>query len=206
MAYNCDEYKKSPDINIEKSQWKININKSQDDLWPKAGYVNVMPFHQIAPKIAYSFNGKYFCVFLDSVDVTVGFYDFDIYIDKKYKKDSCEYNAVLEHENHHINDAVKAFDKIFPEIEKDLYDVVKDIQPIYTENVDDVPVAVDKIRDEIIKSEKLHKLEQKFQEQQKHDAEILDGTPDEMLKKCTLDKVNAAFDKYFKKKEIKNEK
>ena len=93
----CDKFKKSPEINLEKSDWDIIIKPSDEDLWPIGGFVNVRPFSSLTPNIGYVFNGKYYCVFLNNIDATVGFRDFEITIDKKYDKDSCEYNAVLDH-------------------------------------------------------------------------------------------------------------
>ncbi len=203
IAGQCDSYKKNPELNIKKSSWEIHVNNSEGDLWPKAGYVQISPFSSFQPKIGYAFNGKYFCVFLDSMDVEAGFNDFEIFIDKKYEKDTCEYNAVLEHENHHISDAVAALDNLFDNLEPVLQDVINNIEPIYVENVDDVPQAFDKISDQIVNNKKLRDLDKNFKEQNSRDASVLDNGPDEKLKKCTEDKVNAAFEKYFKNKKDK---
>ena len=137
------------------------------------------------------------------MDVEAGFNDFEIFIDKKYEKDTCEYNAVLEHENHHISDAVAALDDLFDNLKPVLQDVINNIEPIYVENVDDVPQAFDKISDKIVNNKKLRDLDKNFKEQNSRDASVLDNGPDENLKKCTEDKVNAAFEKYFKNKKDK---
>lgn len=203
LAGPCDEYKKNINIDLQKKIGSVNINSSTDDLWPRAGYVVVKPYSLIEPKIGYVFNGKFYCVYLDSVDVTVGFQDFDMFIDKKYNKNSCEYNAVLKHENHHIDDSKKALDNIFDELNSTFKNVVNNIEPIYVENADDVPYAFEKIEEKITKDADILKLVEKFKKQTTDDAAELDNTPDEMLEKCTVDKVNAAFEKYYKKKGIK---
>lgn len=199
----CDEYKKDVDLDLSKSTWKTNIKPSDTDLWPKGGFVEIQPFNTVEPKIGYAFNGKYYCVFLDSVKVVVGFKDFEITIDKKYKKDSCEYNAVLEHENHHIDDSVKALDKVYSELKPVLKDVVNSVEPIYVEDADEVPYVFEKIEDKIMHDKKIKKLVDEFQEQQSNDADALDEKPDEKLQKCTKDKIDAAFEKYYKKKGVK---
>ena len=203
VAGPCDNYKKNIDIKIQKSKWKINVHSSDDDLWPRAGYVVVKPYSLIEPNIGYAFNGKFYCVYLDDVNVTVGFQDFDVYIDKKYQKDSCEYNAVLKHENHHIDDSENALDNIFDELNSVFKNVVNNIEPIYVENADDVPYAFEKIQDKITKDNDIVKLVEKFKKQTTQDADNLDNAPDDELEKCTVDKVNAAFEKYYKKKGIK---
>ena len=200
VAGECDEYKKSPEITLKKAEQNIVIKKSDKDLWPVGGFVNIQPFNSVSPKIGYVFNGKFYCVYLDSVDATVGFRDFEITVDKKYKKDSCEYNAVLEHENHHITDAKNAFEKVFPKVEKILTDVANSLEPIYVESAEGVPYAMEKISDNIVKNKKLKNLVQEFQKQQESDAKKLDEKPDEKLQKCEQDKLDAAFEKYYKEK------
>lgn len=200
FAGSCDKYKKSPDVTLSKADQKIIIKKSDKDLWPVGGFVNIQPFNSVSPKIGYVFNGKDYCVYLDSVDATVGFRDFEIIIDKKYGKDSCEYNAVLEHENHHIMDAKNALNDIFPKIKKALKNSADLVEPIYAENADAVPYAFEKITNRLTENEKLKELVQEFKDKQTHDAAELDSTPDEKLKKCEQDKLDTAFKKYYKSK------
>ena len=197
---NCDLYKKQPKINMERVDWDVKISASDGDIWPRAGYVKVMPFSNYKSNIAYVYNGKYYCVFLDSVDVKIGFKDFEIIIDKKYEKDSCEYNAVLEHENHHISDSEKAFEIAYKDLESAITDVANSIEPIYVQNADDVPQAFENLNNQMLNSKKLQDLVERFYQQTQHDAGMLDNHPDEKLMKCETDKIKAAFDKYFKEK------
>lgn len=203
----CDSYKKNPDVIIEKADWKVNVNYADKDLDPKAGYVNIQPFNSFAPKIGYVFNGEYYCVFLDSVRSTIGFRDFEIYVDKKFPVDSCEYNAVLEHEYHHINDSVDALDNVFPKIKDALQDAANEVEPVYTKNAEDVPKAFEQISKQVQNNKKLIDLVNEFKTQQERDASVLDNGPDDNLKKCMeeklragIDKVEAAFKKYFNEK------
>ena len=200
FAGPCDEYKKNIDVNLSRAEYGVKIMASDRDLWPVGGFTNVAPFYQLKPEIGYVFNGKYYCVFLNYVDAIVGFHDFEIVIDKKYEQGSCEYNAVLEHEKHHMSDAEHAFDLVFDDVADALKNAANEIEPIYVENVDDVPYKVEEIQNKIIQNKKIKSLVDKFQEQIARDAEHLDGTPDENLKKCEQDKLDAAFEKYYKQK------
>ena len=203
FADDCSQYKKDVDRKLTKAEWKVTTAPSDDDLWPVGGYVNVRPFSLFTPKIEYVYNGKYYCVYLTEVQATVGFKDFEVIINKNYKKDSCEYNAVLTHENHHIADAEDAFNKIFPEIEDALRAAAKDVDPIYTTDADEVPYAIEKIQDKVMKYKKLTDLVEQFKTQQADDAAVLDGAPDENLRKCEEEKMKAAFEKYYKNKNKK---
>lgn len=203
VAGPCDEYKKNINVNLKKKIGDVKIHTASDDLWPRAGYVAVKPYSLIEPKIGYVFNGKFYCVYLDDVNATVGFQDFDVFIDKKYAKNSCEYNAVLKHENHHIDDSKSALDKVFDELNSTFKTVVNNIEPIYVDDADDVPYAFEKIENKITQDKKLLDIVEKFKKQTTDDAAVLDGAQDDDLKKCTVDKVNAAFEKYYKKKGVK---
>ncbi len=203
----CDKYKKNPDVNIKKADWKINVHRTDQDMGQKAGYVSIQPFNSFAPQIGYVFNGEYYCVYLDSVKSTVGFRDFEIYVDEKFPVDSCEYNAVLAHENHHIDDAVAALDNVFPKIKGALQDAANDVQPVYVTDADSVPRIFEEMSNQVQNNKKLMDLVNEFKTQNDRDATALDSEPDENLKKCMqekikagIDKVQAAFDKYFKSK------
>ena len=100
-------------------------------------------------------------------------------------------------------DSEAALDKVFPKIEDALREAVENIEPIYTEDVDQVPYEIEKIQNQIMEYKKLKDLVAEFKEQQKKDASHLDGTPDEHLQKCQQDKIDAAFEKYYKEKGIK---
>lgn len=200
LAHDCDKYKKDIEIKLNKAEWGFDISASDHDLWPVGGYVKIQPFSMFAPKIGYVFNGKYYCVYLDSIETTVGFQDFHIVIDKKYKPESCEYNAVLEHEKHHISDSEAAFDKIYPKLEAALQDAVKDVEPVYVSDADNVPYAIEDMQNKIKNNKKLKELVDEFNELSSHDAAVLDGTPDENLIKCEEEKIKSAFEKFYKKK------
>jgi hypothetical protein len=46
--------------------------------------------------------GGRFCAYPVSYDLNIGYADFHVYIDRKYRRGSCEYRAILKHENAHV--------------------------------------------------------------------------------------------------------
>jgi hypothetical protein len=46
-----------------------------------------------------------FCVYLTAVDVEFGWRDMQVYVPREYPEGSCEYRAVLDHENQHVANA-----------------------------------------------------------------------------------------------------
>ncbi|MFL2771488.1 MAG: hypothetical protein ACJZ9F_10800 [Rhodospirillaceae bacterium] len=56
--------------------------------------------------------GGGYCIYLDEVKATFGFDKFEVYIAQEYKKGSCEYRTILDHENEHVainNDVIKNY-------------------------------------------------------------------------------------------------
>lgn len=190
FAGPCDEYKKNPPVNIEKSSWNITVQSSQEDLWPKGGFVKIHPFYTLSPTIQYTYNGDFYCVYLESVNAVVGFQDFDITINKKHKSGSCEYDAILKHENHHIQDSVNALNSLFPDIKSTLAELSNSIETIYVEDPDNVQIAIEGIESQLIESEQIKRLIENFKRQQEYDANVLDSEPDEGLKQCAIEKTS----------------
>jgi len=53
-----------------------------------------------------------YCIYLDEVKATFGFDKFEVHIAQEYKKRSCEYRTILDHENEHVainNDVIKNY-------------------------------------------------------------------------------------------------
>ncbi len=58
------------------------------------------------------------CAGLAKVNVTIGYDELIVYIDKKYKPDSCEYKVIKDHENYHVAVSQQAMDFYKKDIEK----------------------------------------------------------------------------------------
>lgn len=69
------------------------------------------------------------CVGLQKFILTIGYDDLTIYIDKKYKRSSCEYRVVKEHEEYHASVAREALVFFKPDIEKRLKKIVAELKP-----------------------------------------------------------------------------
>ena len=200
FADDCRGYKKTPEIKITQPSHNVNISSSDRDLWPKGGYVTVLPFGVFTPNIGYVYNGKYYCVYLDSVDANVGFKDFEIIIDKKYEPGSCKYEAILEHEKHHVSDSERALNDIMPELKTALRDIANSVQPVLVADSQALVNTFDNMQNQIMKNEKLAGLLEKFKARQAADAKVLDDAPDENLKNCKTNKIRTRLKEYFKKK------
>ena len=96
--------------------------------------------------------GKQICVSLDSLSFKMG-YEKDglkVYIDKKYKPGSCEYEVIREHENYHVAVAQQAMLFFKPDIENTIQEIVGNLKPQITTNEKDVAKIVQKQYEEVM--------------------------------------------------------
>ena len=82
------------------------------------------------PEIQHLGNGT-FCVQIKRMDLTIGYKTLDVYIDKKYKPGSCEYEVVKEHENYHVRVSQEAMMFFKSDIEQALETALSHIDPEY---------------------------------------------------------------------------
>ena len=79
-------------------------------------------------------SAKRFCAAPESVEVTVGFTTFVIYIDRKYRRGGCAYRAILDHENEHVAIYRETLRRYAPWIEKSLALEVRRFRPVTVGN------------------------------------------------------------------------
>ncbi len=75
-------------------------------------------------------NGITACVQISRMKIDIGYETLDVYIDKKYKPGTCEYEVVKEHENYHVRVSQEAMSFFKPDIEDALKKAVKRIKPV----------------------------------------------------------------------------
>lgn len=76
-----------------------------------------------------------YCVYLEEVEADFGFDRVDVYVGKEYRRGTCEYRTILDHENEHvaINNAVVR--KFAPRLRQAMEGELRAMQPIFTPTV-----------------------------------------------------------------------
>ena len=69
------------------------------------------------------------CVGISKINFYIGFDDFRVYINKPYRPGSCEYYAVKDHEDEHVDIYKEGLEFFAPDIKKALRDAVKNLRP-----------------------------------------------------------------------------
>lgn len=76
-----------------------------------------------------------YCVYLEEVEADFGFDRVDVYVGKEYRRGTCEYRTILDHENEHVainNAVVRSYaPKVRQAIEREL----RKMKPLFTPTV-----------------------------------------------------------------------
>jgi hypothetical protein len=94
---------------IEKLGWRIFRLKN----WHENGLCHFEFGYSFSYKVSYKRpgNGGPYQVWADSIDVKFLCKRMDVYVSRKYPEGSCEYKAILDHENQHVSINTTAFNK-----------------------------------------------------------------------------------------------
>jgi len=141
-ANNCVEYKKIPEINILKPVYKTSVASSNEpmDKFHANVVATLVEDYDIAVDIFSSDGG--FCVVLKSVDALIGYNDFSIKIDGSHQPNSCEYNAILNHEKKHIDAYLSVIDDLETDIKNSVFNSANSVMPIFVSSRDDIEFAI----------------------------------------------------------------
>lgn len=82
------------------------------------------------------------CAALANVEVTLTFDDFQVYIDRRYKRGSCEYRAILEHENQHVRLFRDSLERYQWEVRGVVEDAARRISPIIVARPNNAPALL----------------------------------------------------------------
>ena len=151
---NCPAQTKPVDINIKNPKGRVvyNTGVSRNDLirirqsrsrgviqsnWRPLGLTLSDFRFQIGTTVSLlPAEGGGLCVYPDSFDISIGYSGFKVYIDRRYGKGSCEYRAVLEHENEHVSLYRSAMVRSLPNLQRAVYSAARRITPVVVETPD----------------------------------------------------------------------
>lgn len=142
-------------LNIRFNYGKVSyINNKSNSQFPQKPYSTVMGLTVSDLKRQASANTQIisdsydnFCVYIEELIVDVGYPKIDVYIDKKYRPGSCNYNVVKDHENYHVRVQQEGLRFFAPKIKEAYQIALNKIKPqsAYTEQ-DAKMIAEDMMR------------------------------------------------------------
>ena len=127
----------TPKLNIRFNYGKVTyINNKSNNQFPQKPYSTVMGLtvsdlkRQVGADtqiISDSYDN--YCVYIQQLNVEIGYPKVDVYIDKKYRPGSCNYNVVKEHENYHVRVQQEGLKFFAPKIKEAYQIALNKIKP-----------------------------------------------------------------------------
>ena len=77
-----------------------------------------------------------FCAYPVSYELNIGYADFLVYIDRRYRPGSCEYRAILDHENDHVAIYKRYLKRYLPYIKKQVWASALKVRPFVVSTPD----------------------------------------------------------------------
>ena len=148
-ANECISYKMTPKITIKVPEYTKTITQPETPMDLLHGNVvaTFMTNYDVAVNIT-NVDGGY-CIALKSVDAIIGYNDFSVQIDSRHVNGSCSYNAVLGHENQHIDAYLSVIDDNKKLLYDSLYSAADAIMPIFVNSESEINNTVEKINFEL---------------------------------------------------------
>jgi hypothetical protein len=173
MAADCMKFKKSPIINIFKPDWKKTIVQPRTpmDLWHGNVIATLVDNYDITVEVDEVKDG--FCVWLKNVDATVGYNDFVIQIDIRHTPDTCAYDAILNHEDKHVNTYLSLIDDFNNDLKSSVFLAADSVMPVFVNKKDNINKAIDMIHIELQKHPDLILIKQKINAKFKEAQEVI---------------------------------
>lgn len=184
-AGDCLRFKKIPAVFINTPDWSKTVVQSDKlpDVWHGNVIATMVDNYQITADINKVDGGV--CIGIKSIDAIVGYNQFTVFIDIKHQPNSCEYNAILAHEDKHIKTYLEVMNDFKAEMQRALFLAADSVMPIFVPSKNDADQAIDNINADFQANPNLILVKQKINAAQ----EIRNKTVDQMednkeLKKC----------------------
>ena len=185
FADDCLDYKLTPNITIKSPTWTKSVVqplKSMDVLHGDVIATLVDEF-EITTDLTSIEDG--FCVALKNIDVTIGYSDFLVQIDKSHQLNSCSYNAILQHEDEHIRAYLSVIEDNQEMFKKSIENAADSIVPIFIKNEKDIEYAIDKLNNELQNHPDIILLKQQIKAGEEIRNKYVDiNDTGEILRKC----------------------
>ncbi len=149
VANPCLEYKVTPAVYLNTPDYVQRVVQpvAEMDLLHGNVVATLIDNYEIYADVRGANGG--WCVALKSVDALVGYYDFTIQIDMRNQVGTCEYNAVLAHEELHVKAYLSVIDDKKVELKNAIYSAANSVMPIYVRNAVDIDRAVNQLNAEL---------------------------------------------------------
>lgn len=184
-ANDCVKYKQVPKINVLKPDYQKNIIQSKEPMDKFHGDVlaTLVEDYDISVDII-KYNSGY-CVVLKSIDGTIGYNDFSVRIDNSHIPGSCEYNAILNHEDKHINAYLSVIDDMWTDVKNSVFNAANSVMPVFVNSRDMLDSVIENMNLNMRTHPELRLMKQKIKAAEEIRNKRIDQNEDNSeLRKC----------------------
>lgn len=184
-ANECLSYKIKPKITITIPEYTKDVIQPRQPMDLLHGNVvaTLVNNYDIIADITSVEDG--YCIGLKAIEATIGYSDFLVKIDNRHKLKTCSYNAILSHENKHIDAYLSVIDEYKTDLYDSLYAAADTIMPIFVKKQTDINNAVEKLNDELQSHPDIILIIQKIHAAEEIKNKSIDRQEDySELKKC----------------------
>ena len=181
----CILYKIKPKITINIPEYTYDVIQPRQTMNLLHGNVvaTLVNNYDIVADITSVEDG--YCVGLKAINATIGYNDFLVKIDKRHKLHSCSFNAILAHENMHIDAYLSVIDDYKTELYNSLYSAADSVMPIFVEKQSELNNVVEKLNNELQSHPDIILMIQKIHAAEEIKNKTIDQNEDySTLKKC----------------------
>ena len=185
FADKCLNYKKIPQVFLNTPDWEKQIIQPNTpmDLWHGNVIATMVDNYDIVADIENINDG--FCVTLKTVNTVVGYNNFRVNIDINHVPNTCSYDAILAHEEQHIQTYLSVIDDFKADFQKSVFSAADSIMPIYVKNREDINSAIDMMHKELQSHPDLILIKQKIKAAEEiRNKKIDQNNNSDELKKC----------------------
>ena len=149
FANDCVSYKITPKITVNNPSWTKEVVQPLEymDLWHGNVIATMVDNYDIVADITSIEDG--FCVGVKQVDAEIGYSNFLVQVDIRHKPNTCEYDAVLSHEDQHIREYLSVFDDFKVYLHDALFVAANSVMPIFVRDSEDIDFAVEQLNDKL---------------------------------------------------------
>lgn len=158
----CINYKIRPKITVAAPGWVKHVVQPVKpmDLWHGNVIATLVDNYDIAADVTPVGDGV--CIWLKSVNATIGYSDFLVQIDMRHKVGTCEYDAVLGHEDEHIRAYLSIIDDAAADLHAAVYSAADSVMPIFVKDKENIDAAIDEFNKSLQNHPELVLVKQKI--------------------------------------------
>jgi hypothetical protein len=150
LADDCLEYKQKPEVVLSKPEYTVEINQPYESMdLSHHGHVIASMSQKTGIETELIFIKTGFCVVLKNIEVEFGYNNFLVEVDKSYKENTCPYDAVMAHEQKHINTYLSVIDDFKSDLEDTFITAADSVMPVFIEKKSDFDNAIEVINQQI---------------------------------------------------------